>query len=86
VGQKITATVENGVLRPSAPLGLPEGERFELEVVRPLSLDAEAEARVRRLDEAFDAFWEEAAKYPQEWWDDYERDLRANRMNFEERA
>lgn len=86
MGQRILATVENGVLRPSAPLGLPEGERFGLEVVRPVSLDAEAEARVRRLDEAFEAFWEEPAKYPQEWWDEYERDRQANRVNFAERA
>jgi hypothetical protein len=45
-----------------------------------------AEARGSALDHALDELQAEAAKYPKEWWDEFERDLQANRLNFEERV
>jgi predicted DNA-binding antitoxin AbrB/MazE fold protein len=80
----ITAVVENGLLRPTEPLELPEGERVELKLLR----HSPAAGQPNDADEfaaVLAAMREEAAKYPPEWWDEFERDLRANRLNFEER-
>jgi predicted DNA-binding antitoxin AbrB/MazE fold protein len=81
----ITAVVENGLLRPTEPLELPEGETVQLQVVRHHH-EGQNEQRLQEMDAAFRAMWEEARKYPPEWWDEFERDLRENRLNFEERT
>lgn len=83
MAQRITAVVENGLLRPSEPISLPEGETVVLELVLP---EEAAEARVREWDQALAEFWSEGDKYSEEWWNDFERDLKANRLNFEERV
>jgi predicted DNA-binding antitoxin AbrB/MazE fold protein len=84
--RRVTAVVENGVLKPLEPLELPEGKclEFDIEVDDPLRPPAE-EAN-RRFDEALEAVWREARKYPKEWWDDFDRELRENRVTFEERV
>jgi hypothetical protein len=46
----------------------------------------DVDACVREWDEALETFWAEGDKYPAEWWDEFERDLQANRLNFEERV
>ena len=33
--QRITAIVENGILRPTSPLGLPDGARVEVTILNP---------------------------------------------------
>lgn len=84
MGRKITAVVEDGVLRPTEPLELPEGETLELEVVRLREPDQAREDRIRAFEQALDRFQEEARQLPREWWDEFERDLEANRVRFEE--
>jgi len=83
MGQKITAIIENGLLRPMQPLELPEGRTIELEVVR---MEEAPEARVRAWNKALQEFWDEADQLPEEWWDDYERGIQENRLNFQERV
>ena len=38
--ERITAIVENGVLRPTVPLGLPEGTRVEVTIDSPAHVQA----------------------------------------------
>jgi len=84
--ERITAVMEKGMFRPLQPVDVPEGRHVELEVVRLLPTVEDRELAVRQMDQAFQEFWEEAAQYPEEWWDEFQRDLQANRMNFEERV
>jgi predicted DNA-binding antitoxin AbrB/MazE fold protein len=84
MSQRITAVVENGLLRPTEPLPIAEGKVVELELLGPVRSEV-AEERIWNLAQALDELQAEAAKYPEEWWDEFERDLNANRVNFEER-
>jgi predicted DNA-binding antitoxin AbrB/MazE fold protein len=83
MGQRITAVMENGLLRPTQPLELAEGGTVELEVIRRAE---SAEARVRAWNEALQEFWDEGDQLPQEWWDDYERGIQEDRLTFQERV
>ena len=81
--ERIAAVVENGVLRPLEPLDIPEGQEVELAVVRLIPTEVED---VEQFVKALRELREEAARYPEAWWDDFQRELEASRMNFEERA
>jgi len=85
MGQRITAVVENGLLRPTEPLSMPEGKVIEIEFVRPVRTEAE-KMRIRDLEHALDELQAEAANYSDAWWDDFERELQTNRVSFEERV
>lgn len=85
MAQRITAVVENGLLRPTEPLSMPEGKIIELEFVRPALTEAD-EKRIRELEQALDDLQAEGANYSDEWWNDFERELQANRLNFVERV
>jgi predicted DNA-binding antitoxin AbrB/MazE fold protein len=85
----ITAVVQDGVLKPRQPLDLPEGREVELQIIRllPTSEEEPVPARdLQHLSRTLARIREEAAKFPAEWWDDFEEELRQNRMNFEERV
>lgn len=73
----LTAVVENGALRPVEPLDLPEGEQVELAI-----LDRKPSSEFER---SLDALQAEARRYPAEWWDEFDRELQENRVNFEVR-
>jgi len=63
MSQRITAIVENGVLRPTAPLGLPEGTRVEV-IVSPAA-PAES-AKPQRTPESVRAAIAKIAALPME--------------------
>jgi predicted DNA-binding antitoxin AbrB/MazE fold protein len=85
MSQRITAVLEGGVLKPLKPLDIPEGREVELQILGVVPTAAEEDEEIRQFEEALDRLQEEAAKYPEEWWDEFQRELRENRMNFEER-
>jgi hypothetical protein len=85
MSETFTAVVKDGTLQPTEPLGMPDGSKVELRVIRRLPDPEERANHVRRFNEALDALQAEAAKYPDEWWDEFDRELRENRVNFEER-
>jgi predicted DNA-binding antitoxin AbrB/MazE fold protein len=80
----VEAIVENGYLKPVEPLGIDDGRRVELDL-RLVPTPSEAEQDLSGLEETLSDIREGAAEYSQEWWDDFDRDLRENRLNFEER-
>lgn len=75
----IAAVVERGALRPKEPLGLAEGEEVTVTITRPGVSEEE-------FERALDAAQAAAKEYPEEWWDDFDRELRENRVTFEERV
>ena len=85
MSETFTATIEGGVLKPKVPLGLPEGRELELAIVRLVPSPEEDAADAAAFEKALDDWYEAAAECSPEWWDDFERELRENRMNFEER-
>jgi predicted DNA-binding antitoxin AbrB/MazE fold protein len=74
-----TAVVEHGALKPTEHVDLPEGETVRVTVSVPGMSTSEFEA-------ALDALQAEARKYADEWWEDFDRELRENRVNFKERV
>ena len=84
--ERIAAVVENGLLRPLEPLDIPEGQEVELAVVRLIPTADEEAEDVEQFVKALRELREEAARYPDAWWDDFQLELEANRMNFEERV
>jgi predicted DNA-binding antitoxin AbrB/MazE fold protein len=81
--RKMKAVVENGTLRPLEPLGLSEGAAVEVKVRIPEPVRT-PEERARSFREALDALQEEAAKYPDESWEQFEADINAGRTKWEE--
>ena len=74
--QTVTATYENGVLRPAAPLPLAEGETVEITITRPVPppplTEEETIRRIREaksLEEMFAAFNASAALEPDDGYD-----------------
>ena len=83
--QQVKAVVEDGVLRPLEPLSVPEGRQVEL-VVRVILTPEERQEQHQRFRETLRRIREAAANYPDEWWDQFQRDIEDNRMNFGERC
>jgi predicted DNA-binding antitoxin AbrB/MazE fold protein len=82
--ERLTAVREGDMLKLVEPVDLPEGRQIELQVVRILPDEQEAEKRVRSFLEAIAALQEEAARHP-EWWDELDREVKEHRLNIPER-
>jgi predicted DNA-binding antitoxin AbrB/MazE fold protein len=80
------AVLQDGALKPHEPLEIPDGQELELAVVRLIPDAREEQESLGRLEETLRRIREEAAKYSDEWWDEFQRDIQANRVNFEERV
>lgn len=85
VVKRVRAVVEQGLLRPVEPLDLPEGRTVTVEVAVAPPGD-EVTARVGTCEDALDALQQEAGRYSDEWWDEFERELREDRLHFVERV
>jgi predicted DNA-binding antitoxin AbrB/MazE fold protein len=81
----VKAVVQDGVLRPLEPLSVPEGREVEV-VVRVIPTPEERDEQHHRFRETLRRIREEAARYPDEWWDQFQRDIEGNRMNFGDRC
>ncbi len=80
--KRVTAVVEDDIIRPREPLGLPNGSEVEV-VLRPqFRTPEEIRQGAERVRELLATIREEATAYPEEWWDDFQRDLETNRLNF----
>ena len=80
----VSAVVENGQLRLTEPLDLPEGREVEL-AVRVLPTPEEQEQDIAELEAALKELREAAAEYPPGMIEEFQRELQANRLNFPER-
>jgi predicted DNA-binding antitoxin AbrB/MazE fold protein len=74
---RITAVVENGCLRPNEPLDIPDGREVEVRITLMETPEGE-EQRKQRLLANLARLQGAAAKYPDEWWDEFQTDLRDN--------
>lgn len=79
---QLHAVVEGGELKSLEPIPLPDGTRVDGELV---VTGEPGPTRAERFRRALEAWNEAASEYSEEWWDDFERDLQANRFNIEER-
>jgi predicted DNA-binding antitoxin AbrB/MazE fold protein len=73
------AVVEHGVLRPKEPLNLADGQEVTVTLPEPRMSNEDFERALAAAQAA-------AREYSDEWWNDFDRELRENRMNFEERV
>jgi predicted DNA-binding antitoxin AbrB/MazE fold protein len=77
--RKVTAIVRNGGFAPLEPLNLPEGRQVELDVTVVPTPEEQTE-KMERLLRNLGRLQEEAAQYPEEWWDDFQKELETNRF------
>ena len=64
--KRVTAVVDDEVLRPREALGLPNGSEVEI-VVRPLPTIEESPTRVQAFERAMGAIQASMAEHPDEW-------------------
>lgn len=83
--EKVRAVVQDGVLKPLEPLDIPNWQEVEVEVTSILETPEETRKRNLEIIEALREWDEEARKYPKEWWDEFQRELQANRFTIPER-
>lgn len=80
MSQTYEVVVEDGKLRPLQPIPLREGDHAEVSLVSDEFAEGET------LSDVLRDIREDAAKYPEAWWDDFEKVIQENRVDFVERT
>ncbi len=86
MSSKVRAIVDDGMLRLLEPLDIPKGRLVEVSVeVSTMNAGTTEEDEVLAFERALDAIQEAAAEHSEEWWDEFQQELAANRLCIPER-